>query len=77
MSKQNFVLTEKQTCLVEKLVDSGKYRTIDDVIGDGLKLLERRESEHAAQLEVLQAHVLEAESIADQLQPRRNEDIIV
>ncbi len=77
MSKQNFVLTEKQACLVEKLVDSGKYRTINDVIGDGLSLLERRETEVAAQLEVMQAHIQEAESISDQLQPRQPEDIVL
>ena len=77
MSKQNFVLTEKQTCLVEKLVDSGKYRTINEVIGDGLSLLERRETEVAAKLEAMQAHILEAESISDQLQPRQPEDIML
>lgn len=48
-------LTDRQTQLVEELVRSGRYRTVGDVLRDGLRVLEGQCHDDAAKLDALQA----------------------
>jgi antitoxin ParD1/3/4 len=47
---RNVVLTEHQARLVEQLVTSGRYHNASEVLREGLRLVERRESEDAMRL---------------------------
>ncbi len=62
MPTRNVVLTDQQAELVEKLVESGRYQNASEVLRDGLRLLQRRESEEAAKLEALRGALDEAEA---------------
>ncbi|MBF0562470.1 MAG: type II toxin-antitoxin system ParD family antitoxin [Alphaproteobacteria bacterium] len=53
MPTRNFVLTDHQAALIERLVQSGRYQNASEVLRDGLRVIERQESEHAARLEAL------------------------
>lgn len=53
MPTRNVVLTERQEQLIETLVDSGRYQNASEVLRDGLRLVEQREAEESARLEVL------------------------
>lgn len=53
MATRNVVLSQHQYELVESLVESGRYQNASEVLREGLRLLERREAEDAAKLEVL------------------------
>ncbi len=53
MPTKNVVLTDHQEKLIDNLVGSGRYRNASEVLREGLRLVERREAEAAAQLEVL------------------------
>jgi antitoxin ParD1/3/4 len=53
MPTRNVVLTERQEQLIETLVESGRYQNASEVLRDGLRLVEQREAEDAAKLEVL------------------------
>jgi antitoxin ParD1/3/4 len=53
MPTRNVVLTNQQASLVQTLVDSGRYQNASEVIREGLRLIERRELEHAAKLHAL------------------------
>lgn len=53
MPTRNVVLTNEQASLVESLVSSGRYQNASEVIREGLRLIERREAEHAAKLQAL------------------------
>jgi antitoxin ParD1/3/4 len=59
MPTRNVVLTQHQTELIEKLVDSGRYQNASEVLRDGLRLVENREAEDRARLKALReaAHV--------------------
>ncbi len=46
----NVVLTEQQEEVIEALVSSGRYQNANEVLREGLHLLERREEKHAAKL---------------------------
>jgi antitoxin ParD1/3/4 len=48
-------ITERQRDLIDVLVSSGRYRGADDVLRDGLCLIERREAETTGKLEALRA----------------------
>lgn len=50
----NVVLTEHQATFVEQLVASGRYRNVSEVLREGLRLIETRETEEAARLAALQ-----------------------
>ena len=50
---RNVVLSVHQADLVEKLVASGRYQNASEVLRDGLRLVEHRESEQKARLEAL------------------------
>ena len=41
--------------VVQSLVDSGRYQNASEVIREGLRLIERREQEDAARLQVLRS----------------------
>jgi antitoxin ParD1/3/4 len=53
MPTRNVVLTKRQEKLIETLVESGRYQNASEVLRDGLRLVEQREAEDAAKLEVL------------------------
>ena len=45
MPTRNVVLTEHQATLVARLVASGRYQNASEVLREGLRLVERQESE--------------------------------
>ena len=57
MPTRNVVLTDRQTDLVTRLVASGRYQNASEVIRDGLRLVERRETEDDLRLKVLREAV--------------------
>jgi antitoxin ParD1/3/4 len=57
MPTRNVVLTDHQAALVESLVAGGRYQNVSEVLREGLRLIEKRESEDALRLQALQAAV--------------------
>jgi antitoxin ParD1/3/4 len=55
MPTRNVVLTERQDKLIETLVKSGRYQNASEVLRDGLRLVEQRETEDAGKLRALRA----------------------
>ena len=55
MPTRNVVLTDNQEQLIQSLVESGRYQNASEVIREGLRLIQRRETEDAAKLEALRA----------------------
>src|SRR6266849_3912472 len=53
MPTRNVVLTRHQEKVIKILVGSGRYRNASEVLREGLRLVEQREAEEAAKLEVL------------------------
>lgn len=53
MSTRNVVLTDHQTALVERLVTSGRYQNVSEVLREGLRLIESREAEEKVRLKAL------------------------
>jgi antitoxin ParD1/3/4 len=53
MPTRNVVLTKHQEDVIETLVGSGRYQNASEVLREGLRLVEQREVEDAAKLEVL------------------------
>ena len=53
MASYNIELTRHQDELIAALVESGRYVCPDEVIRDGLRLLEQREREDLARIESL------------------------
>ncbi len=53
MPTRNVVLTDHQAALVEQLVASGRYQNASEVLREGLRMIERRESEESARLAAL------------------------
>ncbi|MBU3695620.1 type II toxin-antitoxin system ParD family antitoxin [Dechloromonas sp.] len=45
MPTRNVVLTDHQAQFVEQLVNTGRYQNASEVLREGLRLVERRESE--------------------------------
>lgn len=54
MPTRNVVLTDHQATFVEQLVASGRYQNASEVLREGLRLVESRETEEAARLAALQ-----------------------
>jgi antitoxin ParD1/3/4 len=50
---KNVVLTDHQAHLVENLVTSGRYQNASEVLREGLRLIEHRETEDQRRLTVL------------------------
>ena len=44
MPTRNVFLTDRQAGLVARLVDSGRYQSASEVVREGLRLIERRET---------------------------------
>ncbi|MEO5375857.1 MAG: type II toxin-antitoxin system ParD family antitoxin [Alphaproteobacteria bacterium] len=57
MPTRNVVLTDRQTEMIERLVQSGRYQNASEVLRDGLRLLEQREAEDEARLVALRQAV--------------------
>jgi antitoxin ParD1/3/4 len=57
MPTRNVVLTNHQAALVEQLVNSGRYQNASEVLREGLRLVEQRESEDAYRLQSLRSAV--------------------
>jgi antitoxin ParD1/3/4 len=57
MPTRNVVITDHQAALVEQLIESGRYQNASEVLREGLRLIELRETEHAAKLARLRAAV--------------------
>lgn len=55
MPTRNVVLTNHQAQFIEILVRSGRYQNASEVMREGLRMVERREADDAAKLEVLRA----------------------
>ena len=53
MPTRNVVLTDHQAGLVARLVASGRYQNASEVMREGLRLVERRESEDELRLEAM------------------------
>jgi len=53
MPTRNVVLSQHQQDLVESLVQSGRYQNASEVLREGLRLVERQESENTARLTAL------------------------
>jgi antitoxin ParD1/3/4 len=53
MPTRNVVLTKRQEELIESLVESGRYQNASEVLRDGLRLVQQRETEEATKLEAL------------------------
>lgn len=46
MLTRNFVLIDHQAVLVEQLFQSGRYQNASEVVREGLRMVEQRETEH-------------------------------
>jgi antitoxin ParD1/3/4 len=53
MPTRNVVLTNHQESLIESLVESGRYQNASEVLREGLRLVERQETQDAARLVAL------------------------
>jgi antitoxin ParD1/3/4 len=53
MSTRNVVLTERQESMIDALVQSGRYQNASEVMREGLRLIEQRETEDSVRLEAL------------------------
>ncbi len=53
MPTRNVVLTDHQAHFVEQLVTSGRYQNASEVLREGLRLVERRESEDELRITAL------------------------
>jgi len=57
MPTRNVAVTDRQDEMIEHLVRSGRYQDADEVVREGLRLVEAREVEQAARLEALRSAV--------------------
>ena len=57
MPTRHVVLTEHQAALVEGLVASGRYQNASEVLREGLRLIEKRETQDALRLAALKTAV--------------------
>jgi antitoxin ParD1/3/4 len=53
MPSRDVLLTDYQEKVIEALVESGRYQNADEVLREGLRLVEQRAAEEAARLEGL------------------------
>ena len=57
MPTRNVVLTDRHETLIEALVQSGRYQNASEVLREGLRLVENRETEEAVKLDALRAAI--------------------
>ncbi len=50
---QNVVLTDQQAAFIETMVAAGKYQNASEVVREGLRLIEQRETDNAVKLNEL------------------------
>lgn len=55
MPTRNVVITDRQQQLVDSLVESGRYQNVSEVLRDGLRLIEERETVREEKLRLLRA----------------------
>jgi antitoxin ParD1/3/4 len=53
MPTRNVVLTDHHEDVIDRLVKSGRYQNASEVMREGLRMIEQRESREAAKLEAL------------------------
>ena len=53
MPTRNVVLTAHHECVIEALVNSGRYQNASEVLREGLRLIEAREALEAAKLQAI------------------------
>jgi antitoxin ParD1/3/4 len=53
MPTRNVVITAHQADMIERLVEEGRYQNASEVLRDGLRLVERRDTVHQARLKTL------------------------
>jgi antitoxin ParD1/3/4 len=53
MPTRNFVLTDYEAAMVERLVRTGRYQNASEVLREGLRLIEAREAKEEARLMAL------------------------
>lgn len=68
---RNVVLTEHHAEVIDRLVKSGRYQNANEVLGEGLRLLEQEEEVHALELEFLRREYAlgEASGEAEEIDP--------
>lgn len=54
MPTRNVVLTERHERVISDLIASGRYQNASEVLREGLRLIEERDSREAAKLKLLQ-----------------------
>ena len=57
MPTRNVVLTNHQASFVERLVSTGRYQNVSEVLREGLRMVEQREAEDESRLEALRSAV--------------------
>ncbi|WP_374248315.1 type II toxin-antitoxin system ParD family antitoxin [Thermomonas sp.] len=57
MPTRNVVITDHQATFVEQLVANGRYQNASEVLREGLRLVEQRETDHATKLKALRAAI--------------------
>ncbi len=62
MATRNVVLTDTQSSLVDRLVETGRYQNASEALRAGLRLLEREESELDALRNQLSAGLAQAKA---------------
>ena len=53
MGTRNVVLTDRQERLIDQLVSQGRYQNASEVLREGLRLIESRETEEKARIKAL------------------------
>ena len=53
MPTRNVVLTDRQSTMVDVLVESGRYQNASEVLRDGLRMVEQRHLEEIAWLDAI------------------------
>ena len=52
-----FALDDQQSAFISEMVKQGRFSDVSDVVGAGLKLLERAEHRRIAELKLLETHI--------------------
>lgn len=57
MPTRNVVLTDYQEQLIERLVETGRFQNASEVLREGVRLVEERESRHKESIKALRAEL--------------------
>jgi len=58
MPTRNVVLTDYQAELIERLVETGRFQNASEVLREGVRLVEERESQHKERIKALREALL-------------------